>query len=149
MILLDTNVVSELMKAEVHPSVAAFVVRLQIGAVFLPSLVVAEIRYGLRRLPTGRRRDELAAAFETFLDVGFEGRILAFDVACAHGYAVARQARESAGRPVSVQDALIGGMALVHGALLVIRNISDFDGYGLDLIDPWSGEVRTSPELPK
>ena len=149
MILLDTNVVSELMKAEVDPAVAAFVAMWQIDGVFLPSLVVAEIRYGPRRLPSGRRRDELSAAFETFLDAGFNGRILAFDLACAEGYAVARQARESAGRPVSVQDALIGGMALAHGAVLVTRNVGDFDGYGLDLVDPWTGEALSSSNLTK
>lgn len=135
--LLDTNVVSELMKPQPDAGVAAFVDRQRLGELFVPSLVVAEIRYGLRRLPEGQRRKALDAAFEAFLQAGFAGRVLAFDEACAAGYAAARATREVAGRPVPVQDALIGGMALAHGAAVVTRNTADFDGYGLVLVDPW------------
>jgi toxin FitB len=136
-ILLDTNVVSEIMKWHVHPAVAAFIDKRSINELFLPSLVVAEIRYGMQRLPPGRRRSEIAGDFDAFLAAGFASRILVFDDACAVGYATARTAREQAGRPVPVQDALIGGMALAHGAALATRNLADFDGYGLALVDPW------------
>jgi toxin FitB len=136
-ILLDTNVVSELMKPDVDAAVAAFIASKLIAELFLPSLVVAEIRYGIGRLPAGRRRDELEQDFEAFLQAGFASRILPFDAACAQGYATARIAREQAGRPVQIQDALIGGVALVHGAPLATRNIADFEGYGLSLINPW------------
>jgi predicted nucleic acid-binding protein len=141
-ILLDTNVVSETMKRRVDPVVAAFIDQLQIGELFLPSLVAAEIRYGLRRLPTGRRRDEIEADFAAFLEAGFASRILAFDGACAVVYATARTAGERTGRPVSIQDALIGGMALAHGATLATRNIADFEGYGLSRVNPWQ-EARS------
>ena len=137
MILLDTNVISETMKRRVDPVVAAFIDGQRIDELFLPSLVAAEIRYGLRRLPAGRRRDTIEADFAAFLEAGFASRILVFDDACAVGYATARTAREQAGRPVSIQDALIGGMALAHGATLATRNTADFDGYGLSLVNPW------------
>lgn len=97
MILLDTNVVSETMKRSVDPAVAAFIDQQQIDELFLPSLVAAEIRYGLRRLPTGRRRGEVEADFAAFLEAGFASRILAFDDACAVGYATVRTARELGG----------------------------------------------------
>jgi predicted nucleic acid-binding protein len=138
-ILLDTNVISETMKRRVDPVVAAFIDQQPIDELFLPSLVAAEIRYGLRRLPAGRRRHEIEADFGTFLEAGFASRILPFDDACAVGYATARTARERAGRPVSIQDALIGGMALAHGATLATRNVADFEGYGLSLVNPWQG----------
>lgn len=137
MILLDTNVVSELMRPRIDPSVAAYIERTPRETMFVPSLVVAELRYGVGRLPPGRRRDGLAQGIETFLATGFVGRVLDFDAACAAGYATARIAREKLGRSVAVIDALIGGMALAHGATLATRNTVDFEGYGLSLIDPW------------
>ncbi len=137
MILLDTNVVAEIMKPHCHPAVAAFIDGQPLGELFLPSLVVADLHYGIRRLPEGRRRTDIGASFDAFLAAGFASRILVFDAACAAGYAVVRTARERAGRPVQIQDALIGGMALAHGAMLATRNIADFDGYGLSLVDPW------------
>lgn len=140
MILLDTNVASEIMKPRCDPTVATFVDRQPRQELFLPSLVVAELRYGLRRLPEGRRKDELAIRLEAFLAAGFAERILVFDDACAKGYATARSLRERHGRPVQIQDALIGGMALAYGATLATRNIGDFQGYGLSLIDPWQSD---------
>jgi predicted nucleic acid-binding protein len=138
-ILLDTDVVAEIMKPHCHPAVSAFIDGQPLGDLFLPSLVVAELRYGMRRLPEGRRRDDIAANFEAFLAAGFALRILVFDAACAEGYAMARTTRERAGRPVQIQDALIGGMAVAYGATLATRNTADFDGYGLSLVDPWQG----------
>lgn len=137
MILLDTNVVLEIMKPRGNPDVADFINRQSLHELFLPSLVVAELRYGLRRLPEGRRRTEIEASFEAFLTAGFASRVLVFDMACAAGYAAVRIALERAGRPVQIQDALIGGMALAYGAILATRNVADFVGYGLSLVDPW------------
>lgn len=125
------------MRRQPHPVVAAFIGSHPGGDLFVPSLVVAEVRYGLRRLPEGQRRRDLEGDFSTFLQAGFNARILAFDAACATGYAAARAAREGAGRPVPAMDALIGGMALAHGAAFATRNLLDFDGYGLVLLDPW------------
>ncbi len=138
MILLDTNVVSEIMKPQPDPHVAAFIEGQPIDQLFVPSLVMAELRHGIARLPEGRRRAGIEGDFETFCNVGLASRVLSFDDSCASGYAFARSTREQAGRPVAVLDALIGGMALAHGATLATRNIADFDGYGLTLVDPWA-----------
>ncbi len=125
------------MKQRPDPQVAAFIEDQPLDRLFVPSLVIAELRHGIARLPEGRRRGEVESDFETFCRAGFASRILAFDDDCARGYALARNAREQVGRPVAVLDALIGGMALAHGAMLATRNIVDFDGYGLALVDPW------------
>ncbi len=139
-ILLDANVVSELMKQQVHPAEEAFVKTKRTEELFVPSIVVAEILYGVSRLPMGQHRERIKAKFGAFLQAGFASRILPFDAACAAGYATARTARELGGRPVAIQDALMGGLALAHGAMLATRNIADFDGYGLALVDPWQAE---------
>ena len=99
---------------------------------------MAELRHGIARLPEGRRRAGIEDDFDAFCSAGFASRILSFDASCASGYALARSAREQAGRPVAVLDALIGGMVLAHGATLATRNIVDFDGYGLALVNPWA-----------
>jgi predicted nucleic acid-binding protein len=135
--MLDSNVVSELMKERIDPAVARFSDRQLIEMLFLPSLVVAEIRYGMARMAAGRRRDAVEQGFETLLEKGFAARILFFDDECAKGYATARTMREKAGRPVEIQDLLIAGMALAYGASLATRNTGDFEGYGLSLINPW------------
>lgn len=137
MILLDTNVVSELVRGRPEPGFARFTACQPVDLLFVPSLAVAEIRYGLQRMPLGQRRRDLDQAFKGFLQAGFELRILDFDEACATGYATARAAREAAGRPLAVIDALIGGMALAHRATLATRNTRDFEGYGLSLVNPW------------
>ena len=136
--LLDTNVVSEIARGRFEPGFASFMARQDVSTLYVPSLVVAEISYGIARMPLGRRRKELIQAFEGFLQAGFDQRIVNFDQACAAGYATARAAREAAGRPLTPIDALIGGMALAHGATLFTRNTPDFDGYGLSLVNPWT-----------
>jgi predicted nucleic acid-binding protein len=136
-ILLDTNVVSELMRAQPDSQVRGFFAARPLETLFLPSLVVAEVRYGLARLPEGQRRAGLENLFERFLAEGFADRILPFDATCATRYARARAAREAAGHPIGLADALIGGTALAHGATLATRNTPDFDGLGLSLVNPW------------
>jgi predicted nucleic acid-binding protein len=111
MILLDTNVVSELMKPLPHPGVAHFIAGYAASVFFVPSLVVAELRYGVARLPVGKRRADILASFEAFLRAGFASRILPFDAACAAGYATARAAREQAGRPISMETTYLASQA--------------------------------------
>jgi predicted nucleic acid-binding protein len=136
-ILLDTNVVSEIMKRAPDPAVARFIAATPISDLFIPSLVVAEIRYGLGRLPDGRRRTSMADSFDALLATGFADRVLVFDARCAEAYARGRVARDQAGRPVHVHDALIGGMAMAYGGKIATRNTTDFDDYGLVVINPW------------
>lgn len=139
MILLDTNIVSELMRTRPDDQVRGFLAAQRLETLFLPSLVVAEIRYGLARLPDGQRRAALEGLFERFLAEGFAERVLPFDATCALRYARVRAAREAAGRPIALADALIGGLALAYGAALATRNTSDFEGIGLRLVNPWEG----------
>jgi predicted nucleic acid-binding protein len=139
-ILLDTNVISELMQSASarHAKVTAFLAAQNVADLFLPSMAIAEIRYGIEQLPAGKRRGVIDQAFKALLQTGFANRIINFDVACADAYATARAIRKRSGRPISVEDALIGGMALAYGATLATRNTTDFDGYGLTLINPWN-----------
>jgi predicted nucleic acid-binding protein len=130
-------VLSELVRPAIAPTVAAFIRAQPREEVFTASLCEAEIRYGIARLPAGRRRDGLEAALRGFIAAGFAGRILVFDSACAAGYAAVRLRREAAGLPISIQDALIAGTALAHGAAVATRNVGDFAGCGVTVIDPW------------
>ncbi len=142
MILLDTNLVSELMHARTdrNPNVTRFINACPVDDLYVPSIVMAELRFGVQRLPAGWRRNEIERDLERFLDAGFATRMLVFDDACAQCYAVARATRLQIGRPISVQDALIGGTALAYGATLATRNVKDFDGYGLSIMNPWESD---------
>ena len=140
MILLDTNVVSELMRPAPHPAVAAYFRAQRVSDLFLPAICEGELRYGIARLPAGRRRDDLAAAFHAFLDQGFRERVIAYDSTCVAGYADARIAREMAGRPVKTPDLQVIGTALAHGAAVATRNVADFGGCGILVINPWEDQ---------
>jgi predicted nucleic acid-binding protein len=129
-----------MMRPRPEPDVAAYLRACPIEDLFLPIVVAAERRYGLALLPRGRRRSALESNLNAVLAQGFQGRILVFDEACAAGYATVRSARERAGRPVPMADALIGGMPLAHGATLATRNVADFTGYGLAIVNPWNGQ---------
>jgi predicted nucleic acid-binding protein len=137
-ILLDTNVISELVKAEPDASVAAYLYGLAPDMLFTAVVCEAEIRYGLARMAVGRRRDELIARIDTFFELGFRDQVLRFDRSCAALYGEIRHARESAGKPITVEDAMIAATARAYGvAGLVTRNTKDFVGCGVELIDPW------------
>lgn len=138
-ILLDTNVVSELMRREPDPKVMAWV-DAQIGQHLCISAVTrAEIELGIALLPQGRRKDGLrAAAGRMFAE--FAGRCLAFDGRAASLYAALVSARTRAGRPITVEDAQIAATGLAAGALLATRNVADFAGIdGLSAVDPFAG----------
>ena len=139
MILLDTNVISELVRTEPHPAVVAYVSGLAPETVFTAAVCEAEIRYGLARMPAGRKRDDLIARLEIFLDTGFQDQILRFDRVCAALYGDIRHAREAAGKPIAVEDAMIAATASAYGAqAIATRNLKDFAGCGIRLIDPWA-----------
>lgn len=137
MILFDTNVVSELVRPQPHPCVLAFARSCRPVDAYLPSVCEAELRYGCARLPRGRRRADLERNLARVLRQVFSDRVLPFDQTCAAAYATVRAGRELAGRPVQPIDALIGAMALTYGATLATRNVADFDGYGLSVVNPW------------
>ncbi|WP_349368807.1 type II toxin-antitoxin system VapC family toxin [Salinarimonas sp.] len=138
MIVLDTNVVSELMRAEPEPRVFAFVDARPRNMLFTTTIVQAEILSGVAMLPMGRRRTALQEDAERLFSVDFAGRVLPFDEAAAIHFAAIRAARRAAGRPVASFDSLVAATARAHGAIVATRNTSDFRGCGVDVIDPWS-----------
>ncbi len=136
MIVLDTNVLSELMRSQPHRSVVAWIDRQSRSRLYTTSISMAEMLRGIAMMPEGRRRD-LTTAVETMLREEFPQRILVFDAAAAARYAEVSTRRRRAGRPISTLDAQIAATALAAGAAIATRNVRDFEGCGLPLIDPW------------
>ncbi len=112
MILIDTNVISELVKVEPDAAVALYLESQAAETVFTAAICEAEIRYGMARMTRGRRRDELTGRIIRFFDAGFQDQVLPFDHACAMLYGELRSAREAAGKPIRTQDAMIAATAL-------------------------------------
>jgi len=139
--LLDTNVVSELMKAAPDNGVLAWIDRLPRAELFVASITQAELLYGVALLPSGRRREEIARAVNVVFADLFRERVLPFDSAAASAYADIGANRRRAGRPISAFDAAIAAIARSRSAPLATRNLSDFEGCGLDLIDPWKAKI--------
>ena len=137
MILLDTNVISELLRAVPEPKVEAWLAAQDGAEVYLSAVSEAELRRGVAVMPAGRRRDALTAAVDGILREEFRGRILPFDSPAAIAYAAISAERRAAGRPISQFDALIAATARAHGAAVATRNTQDFEGCGIEAIDPW------------
>ena len=137
MILLDTNVVSELIRPNPDPKVEAWLAKQYSANVFLPVISEAELRYGVAILPGGMRRDRLAAEIEGMLREDFAGRILTFDSESARAYAVIAADRRDAGLPIHHADCQIAATARARGAKIATRNMADFHGCGVDVINPW------------
>jgi predicted nucleic acid-binding protein len=137
-VVLDTNVVSELMRSAPAGGVLAWADRQDPAAVCTTSVTLAEVSYGIERLPPGRRRGLLQAAAEDVF-TAFADRILPFDAAAVGHYAQVVVEREHAGAPISGFDAQIAAICRLHDAVLATRNTSDFDHLGLELVDPWAG----------
>lgn len=137
MILLDTNVLSELMRPKPAPEVEVWVAGQPATALFISAITEAELRFGLALLPDGARREALAQAVEAVLAEDFAGRILPFDSSVAEAYAQIAADRRRSGRPISQFDAQIASTARSRNAPLATRNVGDFEGCGIQLIDPW------------
>ncbi len=137
MIILDTNVVSELMRPAGDPRVLSWMRGTGDQDLATTTITVAEIEYGLARLPDGSRADALRAAAAGLWE-SFATTVLPFDVAAARSYGSLIAARERAGRPTSAFDAQIAAIAKSHKAKVATRNVADFQGMGLKLIDPWA-----------
>ena len=128
MILLDTNILSEVLRAAPEPRVLDWIGRQAASSLFVTTVTQAEILYGIAILDKGRRRDELAAAALLTFSEDFSGRLLAFD----------GDARRGMGRPISQFDAQIAAIARSRGAILATRNSRDFEHCGIEIVDPWS-----------
>lgn len=138
-VLLDTNVVSELMREAPDAHVLAWFSSHQDVALFTSTVTQAEILLGVALLPEGRRKNALAADVELMFEQEFAGRCLPFDSKEAVEYALLSAERSRLGRPISTADAQIAAIALRHRLPLVTRNIKDFVAIqGLEVIDPWA-----------
>lgn len=137
MIVLDSNVVSELMRPSPSPVVLSWVDFQLRDELHVTSVSVAEILVGIERLPNGRRKDGLARAFVEILSARFPGQVLDFDYPAAIKYASLAVRRERIGRRTEVPDAQIAAICLAHGAALATRNGKDFEETGVKLINPW------------
>ena len=136
MIVLDTNVLSEAMKPTPDPAVARWMVRERGRGLFTTAVSEAEIIYGITILPDGRRKRELETAAQGIFGL-FAGRIFPFDSAAAREFAQIVADRRRAGRPIEDFDAQIAAITRSRGMTLATRDMQDFAGTGLQLIDPW------------
>jgi predicted nucleic acid-binding protein len=136
-IILDTNVVSELMRPEPAPAVLRWMAAQPLAALHVTALTCAEVLLGIELLPEGRRRRQLAEQAEGLFAEDFAGRVLAFDLAAAPAYAAVVGQRGRAGRPIGAVDAMIAAIARVYGASVATRD-GDFAGCGVPVIDPWA-----------
>ncbi|XAZ26229.1 type II toxin-antitoxin system VapC family toxin (plasmid) [Sinorhizobium sp. B11] len=136
MIVLDTNIISELLLPVPQPAVVDWLADQSPTAIFTTAVTEAEILYGLRLLPDGRRRRELESAILPIFTQDLAGRVLPF-AREADVYGTIKPERRKAGRPISQFDAQIASITISRGAALATRNVADFGGVGLVIINPW------------
>jgi predicted nucleic acid-binding protein len=137
MIVLDTNVISELMRSQPNPIVVAWVAAQPRNTLYTTGVNEAEIFYGICAMPEGRRRSGLAAGAETLFAEEFDGRVLPFDGSAARRYAEIVVLRRQVGKPIEAFDALIAATAWVAGASVATRDVEGFADCGLTVINPW------------
>ncbi len=140
MFVLDTNVVSELMRPRPHPAIASWVAERATSTLFLTAVTEAELRFGLAVMPPGKRRDGLRTGLERMMGTGFANRVLPFDSGAARAYAGIAAARRLGGRPIAQADGQIAAIARSRGMAVATRNIRDFEDTGIEIFDPWDGE---------
>ena len=138
MIVVDTNVISELMRGEPDSAVLAWVAAQPRALLYTTYVNQAEILYGIGALPEGRRRTALAAAATAMFAEDFAGKILPFESRAGARYPEIVLARRHAGNPIEKFDALIAATTLAAGASIATRDIGGFAGCGLEVIDPWT-----------
>lgn len=144
MIILDTNVLSALMRATPEPAVVRWLDQQPSDSVWLTSVTVFEARFGLALLPKGRRRTVLERAFERVLADDFSNRVLDFDSAAATEAARLAAERQRTGRIVDLRDTLIAGIAQARRATVATRNTAHFEGLDVPVVNPWTPGVRRS-----
>lgn len=137
MMVLDTNVVSELMRAQPASQVLDWVNAQPSDQLCLCSVVVAELLYGVGRMPDGVRKSAMLSAVQSMVFEDFAGRVLPFDLDAAVAFAQMVVQREKMGRTIATADAQIAAICAAHGARLATRNIRDFASFDLQLINPW------------
>ncbi len=138
MIILDTNVISELMKQKPDPAVSGWIAGQTPMKLAITAIAIAEIQRGILRLPEGKRRQKLGNNFTHFIEEAFRGRILSFDERAGYIYGDIASQREKAGFNVDPVDLMISAIAKSHNAAVATRNIKDFRDCGIRLINPWT-----------
>lgn len=138
MIVLDTNVVSEAFRPDAALSVKMWYASQQVRDLYACTPVMAELRYGIEKMAQGARRADFMRRYGA-IKGQFSSRILAFNLRAAEAFAEIVVAREQAGAPIATMDAEIAAIARSNGASVATRNLSDFEGCGVRLIDPWAG----------
>ncbi len=138
MFLLDTNVISELNKPLPSPAVLDWFASTPSQQIYISSVTLCEIEFGLALMPAGKRRDTLLANMRELARVDFEGRCLSLNADCAQAYGSLAASQQKNGRACSTEDAMIAAIAITNKFTLVTRNTKDFEGIeGLRLVDPW------------
>jgi hypothetical protein len=138
MIILDTNVLSECLRPQPDSRVLAWLSAQPRGRLYTTTIVESEILYGVRLLPDGARKAALTEAVRAIFEHDFSGRVLSFDRGAAAAYAALASSRKLAGRPIAQFDAMIAALAYSTGAILATRNIKDFEGCEIALLNPWT-----------
>ncbi|MGO9186136.1 type II toxin-antitoxin system VapC family toxin [Mycobacterium sp.] len=138
MILLDTNVLSALMRREPDRAVVAWLDDQPGESIWTTTITILEVRTGIELLEQGRRRRQLEQAFGELLTEDLGGRVQPFDQPAAEAAASIAAARQRAGRPVEIRDVQIAGIATARRATLATRNTRHFDAVGVNVVDPWS-----------
>ena len=139
MIVLDTNVVSELARSTPDPRVAAWAARQDRARIAITVVTEAELRAGIAMMPEGRRRAEVTQAVIGIIETALGGRVLPLDRAAAPHFAAFRALRRATGRTIDAADALIAATARAHGATLIAtRDLPGFEHCGVPLVDPWA-----------
>jgi predicted nucleic acid-binding protein len=136
-IILDTNILSELARLDPEPNVVTWLDSLPATEVATTAITAAELLYGVARLPDGRRRAALAETIDAMIKEDFRGRVEPFDGLAAEQYATVVVGREKKGRPIAAADAQIAAICRVRSATLATRNTDDFTDTGIGLINPW------------
>ena len=145
MIVLDTNVLSALMRSEPDPEVVAWLDAQPAESLWTTAVTVLEVRTGLELQAPSRRREHLESAFADLLRIDLEGRVLPFDTEAADAAGRLVAARQRAGRGIEIRDAQIAGTTLARKATLATRNTRHFSDLGLRLVDPWKPAPRRKP----
>jgi predicted nucleic acid-binding protein len=138
MILLDTNVVSEVMKTRPAEAVVAWLNTQDSEKLYVSAITIGEIAYGLRILPDGKRRSGLRERFERFVGLAFDRRVLAYDESAARIYGELMGDRKELGLPMSVPDGQIAAIARVNHLVVATRNVVDFENCGIDVVNPFA-----------
>jgi toxin FitB len=142
MILLDTNVVSEPVRAAGNPKVLAWLDEQILETLYLSTISLAELRFGIAAMPEGKRREALHASLEKRILPLFAGRILAFDDPASQSYAALRARARASGQAIAPADGYIAAIAATHGLAVATRDTAPFEAAGLAVFNPWVGSAH-------